>query len=84
MQRHPHTPERLQMRFLDCSTAVAASLVEIALKYIRNDHVHEPQFSITGKSLTTAKLVRTESTSHPRVMGGICVIHASIPTGILQ
>lgn len=33
---------------------------------------------------TTAKLVRTARISHPRVIGGICVTQASIPTGILQ
>ena len=34
------------------------------------------------KSLTTATLVATDSTSHPRVIGGTSVSHASIPTGI--
>lgn len=32
--------------------------------------------------LTTAKLVKTARMSHPRVIGGIWVTQASIPTGI--
>lgn len=35
-----------------------------------------------GNLLTTAMLVSTDSASHARVTGGICVTHASIPTGI--
>jgi hypothetical protein len=31
---------------------------------------------------TTARLVRTESANQQRVIGGICVTHASIPTGM--
>ena len=34
--------------------------------------------------LTTARLVSIDRTSHPRVMGGICTIQSSMPTGIFD
>ena len=51
--------------------------------------LHEERLSITTEAsltqgLTTARLVSTESASHARVIGGIWVTQASIPTGMMR
>ena len=62
----------------------------LGLKYscngVINSHCCMNEISINHRNEkprpTTAKLIKTESASQPRVIGGIWVIQASIPTGI--
>jgi hypothetical protein len=54
---------------------------EVALLY-KKPYDKFKSLSNIQKLLTTAKLVKTARINHPRVIGGICVTQASIPTGI--